>query len=73
MEEAKFVQKRLWIKSYQKMNSWSSQVLEGIKECKCGINLFVQREQREEKWQKFWVCSSLVLLWRYSGVLSALF
>lgn len=73
MGEAKFVQKRLWIKSYQKMNSWSSQVLEGNKQCMCGINLFVQRGHREGKWQKFWVCSSLVLLWRYSGVSSTLF
>lgn len=50
--ETKFVQKRLRIWSCQKMSSWSSQVLEGIEECKCGINLFIQREPREGKWSR---------------------
>lgn len=55
MGEAKFVPNRLWIKSYQKMNSWCSQVSEGIKECKHGINLFIQREHRERKWPRNFV------------------
>lgn len=50
--ETKFVQKRLRIWSCQKMSSWSSQVLEGTEECKCGINLFIQREPREGKWSR---------------------
>lgn len=55
MGEAKFVQKRLWIKSYQKINSSSRQLLEGIKECKRGINLFIQREHGEGKWPRNFV------------------
>lgn len=57
--EAKFVQKNLWIKSYQKMNSSSRQLLKGIKECKCGIDLFIQREHREGKWPRNFVSAPL--------------
>lgn len=51
--------------SYQKMNS---QVLEGIKECKRGINLFVQREHREGKWP-----SNFVSLLFFSAVMEEIF
>lgn len=71
MGEAKFVPNRLWIKSYQKLNSWCSQVLEGIKECKHGISSSRESTGRGNDPEILLVCSSLELLWRrYSGVLS---